>query len=81
MFFIKCTDTGKSFSETLIFESINPQYVLPMFCACSLHGNSMNNRLSYCGLVDVRISASEKDSPVTTHSWNAKFIQSVQNNT
>ena len=26
--------------------------------------NSMNNLLSYCGLVDTRISASEKDSPV-----------------
>ena len=28
--------------------------------------NSMNNLLSYCGLVDVRISASEKDLPVHT---------------
>ena len=27
-------------------------------------GNSMNNLLSYCGLVDARISASEKDLPV-----------------
>ena len=27
-------------------------------------GNSMNNVLSYCGLVDARISASEKDLPV-----------------
>ena len=26
--------------------------------------NSMNSLLSYCGLVDVRISASEKDLPV-----------------
>ena len=26
--------------------------------------NSMNNILSYCGLVDARISASEKDLPV-----------------
>ena len=39
-------------------------YVLPMFFNCSLHGNSMNNLLSYCGLVDARISASEKDLPV-----------------
>ena len=31
---------------------------------CSFHGNSMNNLLSYCGLVDARISASEKDLPV-----------------
>ena len=28
-------------------------------------GNSMNNLSSYCGLVDARISASEKDLPVT----------------
>ena len=27
-------------------------------------GKSMNNCLSYCGLVDARISASEKDLPV-----------------
>ena len=27
-------------------------------------GNSMNNLLSYCGLVDARKSASEKDLPV-----------------
>ena len=32
--------------------------------ACSLHGNSMNNLLSYCGLVDAIISASEKDIPL-----------------
>ena len=27
-------------------------------------GKSMNNLLSYCGLADARISASEKDLPV-----------------
>ena len=26
------------------------EHVLPMFCACGFHGNSMNNLLSYCGL-------------------------------
>ena len=35
-------------------------YVLDMFWTC----NWMNNLLSYCGLVDARISASEKDLPV-----------------
>ena len=30
-------------------------------------GNSMNNLLSYCGLVEIKISASEKDLPV--HIW------------
>ena len=38
--------------------------VLPMFCNCSLHGNSMNNYLSCGGLVDAKIIASEKDLPV-----------------
>ena len=34
--------------------------------------------LSYCGLVDARISASEKDLPVTVHFWlpTAKYPQS-----
>ena len=36
--------------------------------------NSLNNLLSYCGLVDARISASEKDLPV--QRWNTKtFFQ------
>ena len=35
-----------------------------MFCACTFHGNSMNNLLSYCGLIDVKIRASDKDLPV-----------------
>ena len=44
------------------------QHVLPMFSPCSELAismywtcNSMNNLLSYCGLVGTRISASEKD--------------------
>ena len=39
-------------------------HVLSMYCACSFRVNSMNNLLSYCGLVDARISASEKYLPV-----------------
>ena len=46
-------------------ENTSLDHVLPMFCACSFHGNYMNNLLSYCGLVDARISASEKVLPVT----------------
>ena len=30
----------------------------------------MNNRLSYCGLVDTRISASEKNLPVSNGHWH-----------
>ena len=76
--FYKLFITGKSLSEALIFELINPKQIVHritkelaqaqnMFCPCSGHVlrlkfslNSMNNLLSYCGLVDARISASEK---------------------
>ena len=37
-----------------------------MFCACGFHGNSMNNLLSSCGLVDAKIRASENYLPVLT---------------
>ena len=39
-------------------------HVPPIFWAFSFHGNSMNNLLPYRGLVDARISASEKKLPV-----------------
>ena len=32
-------------------------------------GNSMNNLLSYCGLTDARMRASEKDLPVNLTPW------------
>ena len=35
------------------------QHVLSLEFSCT--GDSMNNLLSYCGLVEVRINASEKD--------------------
>ena len=38
-----------------------------MFCACIFHGNSMNNLLSYCGLIDAKIRASDNDLPVLQH--------------
>ena len=39
-------------------------------------GKSMNNLLSYCGLVDPRISASGKDLPVQTDAKNYSFLSS-----
>ena len=33
-------------------------------CSCIFHGNSMNNLLSYCGLIDAKIRVSDKDLPV-----------------
>ena len=47
-------------------KTTSAEHVLPMFCACSFHGNSMNNLLSYCGLIDAKIRASDKDLPVFT---------------
>ena len=52
-------------------KTTSAHYGQNMFCpcsaltACSFHGNFMNNLLSYCGIVDARISASEKDLPIT----------------
>ena len=40
-----------------------------MYWSC----NSMNNLLSYCGLVDARISATEKDLPVLKQNFNTIF--------
>ena len=52
------------------------QHILLMFCACSKLGifihltcNSMDNILSYYGLVDARIITSEKDLPVLIKTY------------
>ena len=48
-----------------------------MYCT----GKSMNNLLSYCGLVDVRINASDKDSPVKQWSKpGAMFVYMIEVN-
>ena len=73
--------TGKSFSEALILASTNPQYDKRLFMELpwklkaqnmgktySFHGNSMNNLLSYCGFIDAKMRASDKDLPVLAYS-------------
>ena len=40
-------------------------------------GKSKNNLLSYCGLVDVRINASDKDLPVQGASTWYEFLEST----
>ena len=60
--------TGKSFSEALILASNNPQYDKRLFT------DTMNNLLSYCGLIDAKIRASDKDLPVLTNVW-ASVVQ------
>ena len=39
-------------------------HVLSLEFSCTEQVNSMDNLLSYCGLVNARISTSEKDLPV-----------------
>ena len=50
--------TGKSFSEALILASINPQYDKRLFMVIPW------TILSYCGLIEAKIKASDKDLPV-----------------
>ena len=40
------------------------QHVLSLEFSCTELGSTIHNLLSYCGLVDTRISASDKDLPV-----------------
>ena len=72
------TFKGKYVSEALILESLNPQYDKRLFieflekykfrtCCVQIFCfdiTSMNNILSYCGLTNARMRASEKDLPV-----------------
>ena len=60
--------------QIVFFLTFRTIYVHNMFSTCSelvifmyWSGKSMNNLLSYCGLGDVRMNASEKDLPVW--SW------------
>ena len=48
-------------------KTTSPEHGQNMFCASGFHGNSKDNLWSYCGLVDARISTSEKDLPVHTY--------------
>ena len=62
--------TGKSFSEVLILASTNPQYDKTF--EKIVHGNFMNNLMSYSGLFDAKIRASDKDLPVSVTLWYRK---------
>ena len=42
-------------------------------------GNSMNNLLSYCGLLNARIRASDKDLPVSEVNLDMLLLSSCQN--
>ena len=73
--------TGKSLSEALLFAEHGENMLFWMSETISVHNmfsprfelgifmywtcNSMNNLLSYCGLVHAKIRVSDKDLPVT----------------
>ena len=58
--YINCSDCQNKTKNNLCIQN-----VLSLQLSCTeLVDNSMNNLLSYCGLVDARISASDKDLPV-----------------
>ena len=93
-------------SEALILNSPDPKYDKRLFTdlqvqymkiTSSVHvvytnwtGNSMDNLLSYCGLVDARLRTSEKDLPVheklsnrvdkdfENNKWASLFIRYVR---
>ena len=51
-------------SPVQYMKTTSAEHGLHMCCTCSFYGNSMNNLLSYCGLIDGKIRASDKDLPV-----------------
>ena len=51
----------------------SPSYELVVFMSWT--GKSMNNLLSYCGLVDPKISASDKDLPVKVGKSQNQFLE------
>ena len=55
---------GQNMGRTCRGEQWTIEHVLSMFCTCSFHGNSINTLLSYCGLIDAKMRASDKDLPV-----------------
>ena len=44
-----------------------------MFSFSYRTGNSMNNLLSYCGLIDAKIRAYDKDLPVSLPKYDDQF--------
>ena len=43
------------------------------------HGNSTNNLLSYCGLIDAKIRASDKDLPVPPSYFRSRVMTPMRN--
>ena len=63
--YINCSERQKKFVYTTCSE-----LVVFMYCT----GKSMNNLLSYCGLVDPRISVSDTDLPVLRYFFHKRHL-------
>ena len=59
--YINCSECQNKNKKQFVYTTCS-ELVIFMYST----GNSMNNLSSYCGLVDTRISAPEKDLPVKT---------------
>ena len=57
--YINCFECQNKHKKTIYVHVLNLQFPCKYWT-----GKSMNNLLSYCGLIDAKISASEKDLPV-----------------
>ena len=55
------------------------QFFTQHFLNMYFPGNTMNSLLSYCGLTDARVRASEKDLPVTKSNLPDKMARSINN--
>ena len=62
--FKNCSECQKQF----YIQHVLPSFELGIFMYYTC--NSMNNLLPYCGLVDAKIRASNKDLPVLIHLKN-----------
>ena len=70
--------TGKSFSEALILESVNPQFDERLFIVSP---EKFGTILSHCGLTHVRMRASEKDLPICSLKFlvhKEKFVKMLR---
>ena len=74
---IASSNLGRTCCVQKLFLTFRTIFVHNMFSPCSELGifmywtcNSMNHLLSYCGLVDAKIIASDKDLPVQWEHYN-----------
>ena len=58
-----CTKIVLNVRNNFCTQHVLPRFELGIFMYCTC--NAMNNLSSHCGLVDVKIRASDKDLPVT----------------